>query len=371
MILALLLAGCAARSPTITPTLTTPVSATVTLEPRVRLVLEAGAADLDVDVRMRALTTLIRTSSEPGGGAWWARGRYDPSDYVRRAAIAALASRPDRDVTAPQLLLLAQDPNDGCWTRGAAANALAPLPPERALPDDPCPSLLLARARAGDAAATERLGAWLRSADLPLELAFLRALGRSDVPALAAPLREALDAAEPEVRLAGAVALLGLDPTAARAVLEPALRGSDEDTALEAIELLVASGDPSAPELLRVARIAGPPTARVVSSLALVGLGEADLNEAIRRTDDPDREVRVAAYRAVAARLTREPDARGADRARDAAREALHTDDPAAQDTAIATLAASPRAPDRAALTALLDDPSMLTRVRAADALAR
>jgi HEAT repeat protein len=373
VILALLLAGCAARGPTVAPTAPVPAASAVTLEPRVRLVLEAAAADLDVEVRMRALATLVRTSDEAGGGRWWARGRFDPSDYVRRAAVDALATRPDREVTAGHLVDAASDAASGCWTRGAAANALVDLTPDRAsaLPDDACPAILLARARGGDVASTERLGAWLRAADLPLELGFLRSLGRSGVPALAAPLRDALASAEPEVRLAGAVALLGLDAPAARAVLEPALRGADEDPALEAVELLVASGDPAAPELLRVARSSGPPSASVVSALALVGLGESDLSDALRRSEDPDREIRAAAFRAVAQRLAREPEARGAERARDAAREALPTDDPAVQDAAIAALAGSTRPADRAALTALLDDPSMLTRVRAADALAR
>jgi crotonobetainyl-CoA:carnitine CoA-transferase CaiB-like acyl-CoA transferase len=57
------------------------------------------------------------------------------------------------------------DVASGCWTRGAAANALVDVAPDRAsaLPDDACPAILLARARGGDAASTERLGAWLRA----------------------------------------------------------------------------------------------------------------------------------------------------------------------------------------------------------------
>jgi HEAT repeat protein len=362
VILAALLAACASRPSTPLPVEAAAAQAAATapseLTPKVRLVLEAAAADLDVDVRRRALGVLVRVRPE----TWAERALHDPSTYVRRAGIAALAARGGADV----LLRRTAAEDADCWTRGDAAWHLSAAD-ALGLEAAGCAAVWAAQARHGHASATDALSGWLRASDLPIELTFLRRLGA--LAPVAPALRDALATAEPEVRLAGAAALLAHEPGHARTVLEPALRSSDEDVALEALELLLATdGDQVAP-LLRVVRTAGPRTARDVAALALVGKGEGALAEAIARVDDPEREVRVAAYRAVAERLRREPEARGADRARASARQASDSADPVVQAAAIAVLRGSPHEEDRAALLALLDAESLLTQVLAAEAL--
>ncbi|MFN7146651.1 MAG: hypothetical protein ACK4YP_22950, partial [Myxococcota bacterium] len=197
MILALLLAlsACAPKAPVPTGAVEAPAPRRA-LDPAVQAALEAGAADLDVGVRRRALGTLVAADPAPAGGAWALRARFDPSEYVRRAAVDALADRLDEAETRALLRALVDDENGDPWSRGAAALVLADGIVDGRVPagehaedraritaaaagarGSRAAALLLAATRTGDAAARTRLEELLSGGDLPLELWFLRAVG--------------------------------------------------------------------------------------------------------------------------------------------------------------------------------------------------
>jgi hypothetical protein len=358
------------------------------LDPAVRAALEAGAADPDVGVRRRALATLIAADPAPGGGGWGPRGRYDPSVYVQRAAMVGLGERA-AEPEARALLRAVVDTGDANpWTRGAAALALVDaaragrIPAADAATDLPRLSsavasvhagsgaaLLLAAAEAGDAHARAALAELVAAGNLPMELWFLHAVGRSGEPDLVAPLTRALDGVEPEIRLAVAAALHDLGGPAGTQVLADGLRGEDEDAALEALEYLQDIPGAGTDALLQGAR-AGSGIVAHVAGLMTFGRGGGDLHGVIEAIGADDIDVQLAGVRAAGARLRAEPALDGGDRLRTALATALPDADPSLQLALIDALAGSARSADRAALTARLDDESMQVRVAAAAALA-
>ena len=334
---------------------------------RTRAVLEEGAADLDVSVRRTALAALVRSAPEAAGGAWGKRGRFDPSEYVHRAVIDALEARP----VEPESVLLLRDFATGedveAWTRGRALLAMARVDPEgaavirEAASVSGNPAVLLAAALVGDAPLLEKLGTRLSAGDLPLELWFFGEVARSGLDALVHPLERAIVGSEPEVQGALVAALARLSPEQAHAPFE-LLLAAEPEVVLDAVDALRETGGPGAVALLYRARSVADEFVAGTARLALVALGERQLNEALETLSAKkmDPELRVAAYEALGMRLRQEPDVRGADRARAVLREALTSDDPRAQMAAIAGLPGDP------ALRGLLDDESLRVRVNAA-----
>lgn len=388
MILALLLAltACAPKAPVPTAA-TEAVAPRRALDPAVQAALEAGAADLDVGVRRRALGTLVAADPAPAGGPWAIRARFDPSEYVRRAAVDALAGRLHEAETRAHLRALVEDDNGDPWSRGAAALVLADGIVDGRVPaaeqaDDRAriaaaaaaargsraAALLLAATRTGDTTARARLEELLSGGDLPLELWFLRAVGGTGDSGLAKALAAALERAEPEVRLAVATALLDLGDPVGERVLAEAL-AADEDTALEALDFLAEARSAKAPAMLGGAT--ATPFIKDGAALVRFGLGDGDTRDVVKALTAEESELRLYAARAAGRRLRTDPALDGADRLRAALREGLPTEDPALQLALIEALAGSPSAQDRAALTALLSDESARVRVEAAAALAR
>lgn len=340
-----------------------------------RAVLVAGAADTDLGVRRLAVGALVRSAPEAAGGAWGRRGRYDPSEYVKRATIDALGGRTDDEAALALLKDFAAAGDVPPWTRARAAVAIARRGPgERAFlagiaASNPTAGAQLAGALAGDEAARVRLGERLAEGGIPLELWFFDELGRSGIEGVGPPLTVALDTLEPELRLAAAGALLGLDAGAARAPLLQALR-ADEDTALEALEVLRDVEGPAATEILREALAGGTELTRGVARMAVLARGDGDLREAARVLDEEeDGELQAAAAWAIGARLGRDGEAKAG--AREALRARLGSPDVSLQLAAVRALGRSREPEDRQALLAVLDDESMLVAVTAADQLAR
>lgn len=383
-----LVAGCAARAPVTPVEAASAVERAAGLDPVVRATLEAGAADLDVGVRRAALAALVRAEAAPAGGAWAQRGRYDPSEYVRRAVVDAVAPRLAEPESRALLRAIVDDAASDPLTRGAAALALVDGAADGRVPEAEqagdrarlaraaetrgarAAALLLAAARLGDAAAAQRLGELVRAGNLPMELWVVRALGDRPDPALTRTLAEALEATEPELRLALASALLALGEPSGEAALAAALAG-DEEVALEALDFL-AEARP-AERALAVLRGAAraPPLVRDAAGALRFGHGEGETRAVIPLLAHEEPEVRVYATRAAARRLAGPTPLEGADRLRAALRDALPTADPALQLALIGALGAAPGPQDRAALAALLSDESTRMRVEAAAALAR
>ncbi len=370
------------------------------IDPAVQAALEAGAADLDVAVRRQAVAMLIRTDALPAGGAWGPRGRFDPSEYVRRAAIDALGDRAGEVESRAILLAILEDAACDRLTRGAAALALA-----GALGGSPVPegeaatihvaieraaltgrgvdslSLLLAATEAGDkrlgekpageTGAKSRLVALLAAGNLPMELWVLRALGESGEAELATPLAQSLEGVEPEIRLAVAAALLQLGHPAGAAALDSAISGG-EDTGWEALEYLTDVPGEAAEPLLLAAQERGGPVLGTVATMVSFGHGEGGVRPVLEALAAEDRDVRLAAAIGAGRRLRREPGLDGGDRLRAALSRCLSDPDPdpALQFAALDALAGSAWPEDRAALTARLQDESVAVRTAAAVALA-
>jgi hypothetical protein len=379
--------GCAHRAAPLPVDLAAPVTR-VPLEPAVRAALEAGAADLDVSVRRDAIAALVTADPAPAGGAWGQRGRFDPSEYVQRATVAALEPRLAEAEARALLRTLVEDTAAGPWVRGAAAIALARAGRDGAVPADEQGAdraritaasaqltggrggaLLLAAAIAGDTAAAGRLADQLAAGNLPLELWFFRAIGESGLSSLVPPLVTALDRVEPEIQLALAAALLELGSPVGERALVAAL-GEGEERALEAIEYLAEARSPAAEGVLKGALV-GAPVFHDAAALALFGRGQGELREVVRVLGDGDVGGRLLAAQAAGRRLTLDPTAEGADRLRAALRDALPEADPGLELAAIEALGGSRVPADRAALTTLLDSESVRIRVAAAVALAR
>ncbi len=391
MIVALLLAlgpGCAHRAAAPVADVQAPAPAP-TLDPAVRAALEAGAADLDVGVRRAALAALVATEPAPAGGAWALRGRYDPSEYVRRAVIEALADRRGEPETRALLRAVVDDPASDPWSRGAAALLLVDGKVSGVVPADEheadrarivaaatsargarAAALLFAAARLGDAPPADRLRELLAAGNLPMELWFVRALGAAPDAGLTPSLAAAVDVAEPELRLPLAAALLELgDPTGER-ILAEALT-ADEDAALEALDYLAeARQRDRALALLKGAALA-PALVRDAAAVLRFGHGDGETRDVVKALAHEEPEVRIFAARAAALRFAAGTLSDDAPRLRSALRDALPDADISLQLALIEALGAAPEPADRAALMALLQDESTRVRVEAAAALAR
>lgn len=259
-----------------------------------RAVLEAGAASTDVGPRREALTALIAVEAAPCDAPWTRRGRYDPSPYVQRATIAALQGRGCEAL----LWSWAEDATVDAHTRAVAALASGEKDPQKLGPlalglraDGRAALFLHVAARAGEAAAAERLEKLARSGNLPLERELYLALGGD--PGF--PFAAALAAAEPEVQTWLAAAWFHADPGAARPTVRAYLHDRDPERVFDMIDAL--REEPGARALLR--GVAGV-DARLATGL-FPGLAERQLaSEQLERQLD------------AVATLARYPDRRGA-----------------------------------------------------------
>ncbi|MFZ5482487.1 MAG: HEAT repeat domain-containing protein [Myxococcota bacterium] len=347
-------------------------------DPLVQMVLEAGAGDTDVLVRRAAIGALVRTADEPAGGPWGLRGRYDPNEYVQRAAIEALGTRAVEAESRALLVAIVKAKEVAPWTRGMAAVMLARGAPDESRDalvgiagTDPNPAVLLAAAMVGDASSRDRLGMWLGNGEVPVELWFFRELGASGIAELASPISRGIVAVEPEVRAAVGGALARLDEGAGRKALAEVVQG-DEDLVLDAVDQLWEVPGDAVADALRAARQGGGETTRRVAAMALVARGDGELTAATDALAGSDPDVRAAAARAIGDRLRLEPEAKGASKARVALRAATADAEATVQLAAIPALGRALATPDdRKALFDLLSDESVLVRIAAADALAR
>lgn len=322
--------------------------------PSATSVLEALAADEDVGVRRRAIAALIRSSTEPAGGTWSQRARFDPSEYVQRAMIDALAPRTGEPETVAVLTELLDAADVDPWTRGLAGLKLVNVPGARdrivsaaaAVSDDgKAGGLLIAAARAGDGAALARLSPWFAGGNLPLERQILAETGGLNLP-----FAQAMGRAEPEVRLVLAGALLVTDPHA-RAPMRAALRDPVErDDAVEVLESL--------PGKAAIALLRGTPGPS--ARLALVRKGAGTIAPALVVLRGKDRELGRLAAAALAHRS--EPAARAALRAH------LRDESDPLREASAAALALQPAAIDCDALRPLLTDEDAYLRLAAAEA---
>ncbi len=329
-------------------------------DPAALAVLRSGAEDLDVEIRMKSLACLIRSDAEPAGGSWSPRALLDPSPYVQRAALEALAARIDEPAARAAVANTARRVGVDPYTRGLAGGILADAGEREAslseawraaiAPWQAAP-LALAAARMGDPEAAAAVGRALVEAEFPLEVPFFLSIGHSGLPELAPALRAAAGAVEEDLVLPLAVALLGLGAPEGEALLRQALAGPEEQR-MEALDYLADLDGDAARRLVRGALAGGGPAARY-ARLVRVGWGEAPPQDALDTASDPDRELRALAVRALGrARHARPGRADG--RVRAALAAALGDPEPLVRLEAIRALSLTGRPEDRGLLRPLL-----------------
>jgi hypothetical protein len=298
------------------------------------------------------LAARIRTSPEPGGGAWAQQALWDPEPWVRRQGADALAQRLPEPAARDALRTFVGRADVDAYTRCGAALRLARNGDRETLPDvqaalsraaegweaAPC---ALAASEMGDPEAGARLDAALREGELPLELAFVAALGASALPDVVASVGVAVDLVEEPLRIPLAAAWMELGAPAGASVLRDALGSDRLDQRLTVIDFLIGSDAAPAGELLRKAASADDSPSRRYAQLVMASHDGA-LGPVEAAAVDEDRDARMLAMTLTGELLVRAPD--------------------------LATRAGN-RA--RALLAAGLDDPDDAVRIAAAEALGR
>ncbi|HJN73834.1 MAG TPA: HEAT repeat domain-containing protein [Myxococcota bacterium] len=257
--------------------------------------LETAAAELDVAVRARALSLLIRYE----GAEWGPRALFDPSPYVQRAGVEALAERDEDDAYALIASLAARDVDP--YTRSHAAVALIRAGhsvPDLGWNDERLhwrrAPLALPAAMQGDTTALEALGADLSRGDYPLEIAFFLHVGASGLP-VADSLIEGSKLVEEELELAIANALLDLGHAEGESRFREALHSDNLERRLEAVDYLAQRDDEIALVLLKRAKNIGPEPVEDWATLALIARGEHPPDPAFAALVSTDRELRQQA----------------------------------------------------------------------------
>ncbi len=353
------------------------------LAPAVEAVLVDAAEDLEVGVRGPALDALIRSSAEPAAGAWGQRGVHDPSPWVQRRVVDALEARLPEEETADLLGTLAERQTVDVYVRARASAALLRAGDDRALDsmkacatDEPAwrgaPCALVA-AQSGDLAAQEQLRAAIVEAELPLDLDFIDALGRSGLTQLAPTLVAALQQVEEPLVAPLAVAALHLDPGLGAPPVRALLSDDDLVVRLEVLDFLAKTRSSAALEQIGRAR-AGKDVDADYASLILVSWGEEAPTVALARADSTDSEVRAWVCWALAEGWSADWDNRHRRDARDLLVRSLDDTSGSVQFAAIRALGRIPgpvEEAEAAALSLLLQADTLEIRVEAARALIR
>jgi len=341
------------------------------LPPIAHGVLDAGASSLDVSLRLRALELLCLYAPGDQLAGYAQRGLYDPSPYVRRGVVEALALRlPDPEARALLLGLLEREDVDA-YTRGRAgfllaragvAEAREPMAAAWRAADSAWERapLALAALMAGDDDAEAALVEALKDGSMPLETEFFVAVGQTGREQLAPALVEARELLEEELLLPVGVALLELGLAEGEAVFRSTFADGDVLFQLEAIDYLAQLEGARAQALLRKARSGTPPIVQTYADLVLVGRGEQPLARAVEAAEVRDREQQCFALDAMAEHMLAVPveqvSRRHARAARETALESLLSPEPAVRACAARALTGLGTAADRPDIIAMIGE---------------
>ena len=315
MLGALMFAACATRLPAPEPG-AAPEGPRAEMPASWREVLEAASQDVDVATRQEALGLLVGHGVRPEPHA--SRALFDPSPYVRRSGVAALAGR----LPEPDSLVLLQDfmlrEDVDPYTRGHAGLLLAEAGHAEAL------EVLVAAAAAaemqwwqaaplqlavlamGEDAVLPNLQAGLARGDFPLELMFFHDCGRVGRPELVEGLVAAAARVEEELVLPIAASLVRLGSPEGEALFAGLLASPVTEARLEALDFLEPLTGSAVEGLLQGATRDGDPLVANYARLIEVRRGDRSLSEAFALAEDPDRQTRSQALWALEGRLRRE-----------------------------------------------------------------
>jgi len=255
-------------------------------------VLEAEVRSSDPGTRARAIPLLV----EHVGSGWGPVALADPSEWVQRQGVEALAARDD-DESRTLLLGCAADRRIDPYVRGAAAlhaggDEAADLMREALRRESQgwrIAPLALALLRLGDASARDPLAESLAAGELALEVEFVLDVGASGDALLVPALQTAEQRVEPELVLPVAAARLMLGDAAGEHALRKAISEGEYERQLEAIDYLARIDHPAADTLLRRATTGAPEIVTWYARLVLAArAGDADPFVAAFHEDDPE-----------------------------------------------------------------------------------
>jgi hypothetical protein len=330
-------------------------------------VLETEVRNTDPGTRARALALLV----EHAGSGWGAVALADPSAWVQRQGVEALAVREDPESRA-LLLSCAAERNTDPYVRGAAAvhaggEDAAELMRDALRTESEgwrIAPLALALLRLGDTTARDPLARALATGELALEVDFVLEVGASRDPLLLPALQLAEERAEPELVLPIAAARLMLGDAAGEHALRKAIAEGDVERQLEAIDYLARVDHPAADTLLRRAESGGAEIAVSYARLVLAArTGDAAPFVDAARDEDPE-------IRALAATVVRSSPSAAADRSVARAFDELLIDtDPTVRAEAARSAGELSLTEVRGPVSWLLDDPLARVRTEAAGAM--
>lgn len=311
LLIALLLAGCAKRSPAWSdPSLVDEVDAVEAQAPET-ILLDATTSD-DPTPRSRALTLLLRTAEPEKVTTFAAIALADADVWVQRAGVLALAERLDAPGAEQALVAYATRSDAPPTTRGLAAERLVGTAEladtlgaawrTASEPWDIAP-LAFAAALHGDEDALGALAEALATGELDLDVDFLDRLGGSGLD-LSDALRSGQERVEEELELPYAAARLQLGDAAGEQAFRRTLSDDYVLRRLEAIDYLLDLDHPASAGLLKRARGAGPEVVSQYAELALLAHDVGTSTTLEEGYEQSEREVRLAAVM-VAERLLR------------------------------------------------------------------
>ncbi len=261
---ALVLGACAKRTTTSVDA-SLPEQQAPVIDAKPKALLEEAAGHLDPTPRAIALGWLITHESAAGGGEWAARALYDPSAWVQRAAVEALAERLDEPETRAVLEDFVGLGQADPYARASAGLKLSAVGSERArtvlaeawrAEREPwmIAPLALASASHGDDDAVTAVADALATGEIGLELEFMREVGASGHPELQQALKKGSEWVEEELELPYAVAMVQLGDPSGEQKLRKALQHPSAEVRMGVVDMLVELDHPTATALLQRAR---------------------------------------------------------------------------------------------------------------------
>ena len=267
-----------------------------------REILEAGAAELEPEIRAAALRLVLGAD---WGENWDARALGDPSPWVQRQAAQTLLARGPN--TTPTLLAFVAQADRDLMVRALVATrrpsremaqAIAPALASTRSPWERAPLALAAWVN-GDDTAGETFLADVETGELPLDVDWLFEVGASSKSEIIPSLRKAQLLVEEELRLPVAAARWMLGDSTAEEPFRKAISGSDVERRLEAMDYLVRMDVDQVRGLLVKARAQGPSLVTWYADLALASATGGSPSVFEKGALDEDAEVRELAVRFV------------------------------------------------------------------------
>lgn len=275
----------------------------VAVNPTSFSVLELGASQLDISIRMRALAELIRLSPDPAGGIWADRALVDPSPYVQKSGVDAVANRLPEPRAFELLRACVSRDEISPYIRGRAGFYLAkagdtstgPVLAQawRNTPNawDAAP-LALAAGMMGDLEAVTPIIQALSEGAIPLEVDFIMGLGDSGLD-LVSEMIDSKDLLEESLQIPLGLALIKKGKAIGETIVREFLTGEDEQLALEVLDYLSDYDIPETKTLLQKAESSPFLSVKRYARLIQVSRGEAPIDEAFELFEQENRELRA------------------------------------------------------------------------------